>query len=37
VWSASSAADGVPRTRGRVLVLENERTLVGDIERQGDQ
>src|SRR5947209_2061289 len=26
-----------PRTTGRVLVLDNERTYEGDIERQGNQ
>jgi hypothetical protein len=31
------AADNAPPTKGKVLVLDNERTLEGDIERQGDQ
>jgi hypothetical protein len=38
VWLVLWAADTVPpRSAGRVLVLENERTLEGDIERHGDQ
>jgi hypothetical protein len=38
VWLALRAADPEPqRSAGRVLVLDNERTLEGDIERQGDQ
>jgi hypothetical protein len=38
VWLALRAADTQPpRSAGRVLVLDNERTLEGDIERQGDQ
>src|SRR5262245_41999916 len=38
VWLVLRAADTVkPRSTGRVIVLDNERTLEGDIERQGDQ
>lgn len=37
-WILSRAADADPSpTTGHVLVLENERTLEGDIERQGSQ
>ncbi len=36
-WGLLRAADlGAPRSTGRVLVLENERTLEGDVERDGD-
>src|SRR5262245_55376817 len=34
---ALRAADNAPLARGKVLVLENERTLEGDIEKHGDQ
>jgi hypothetical protein len=34
--AGTSAAEPAP-TRGRVLVLDNEQTLVGDIERDGDR
>ncbi|HEV3448205.1 MAG TPA: hypothetical protein VG099_26430 [Gemmataceae bacterium] len=33
----SAAAQDLPRTTGRVLVLSNEQTIEGAIERQGDQ
>jgi len=37
-WMLLRAADGhAPRTTGRVLVLENERILEGDITRDGDE
>src|SRR5438105_14240595 len=37
-WMVLRAADGhAPRTAGRVLVLENERVLEGDILRDGDE
>ena len=35
-WGLSRATEP-PRAAGKVLVLENERTLEGDIERVGDQ
>jgi hypothetical protein len=34
LWAAEDAA---PRTTGRVLVLVNERTLEGDIQREGNE
>jgi hypothetical protein len=37
-WTVLRAADRpVPPTTGHILILENERTLEGDIERVGDQ
>ena len=37
-WLTGQATEPAPvRATGRVLILENERTLEGDIERQGDQ
>jgi hypothetical protein len=35
--AAFSPAAGPAPTRGRVLILDNEQTLVGDVERDGDQ
>jgi hypothetical protein len=34
---AQEVGDEPPRTTGRVLVLENERTVTGEIERDGDR
>src|SRR5439155_23810770 len=37
-WMLLHAADSIaPRATGRVLVLDNDRTLEVEIERQGDQ
>lgn len=37
-WAALRAADPIPaRSAGQVLVLDNERTLTGKIDREGDQ
>jgi hypothetical protein len=37
IWSALRAADPPAAETGRILLLENERTLEGEVERQGDQ
>src|SRR5262249_395096 len=36
-WVVLRAADSPPRATGRVLVLVNERTVVGQIEQEGDR